>query len=193
MIIGITGFSGSGKTTLSSQLEKILPKAKVIDVDKIHITLLIHNKKWLLDTYGENIFIDNKLNEELFMTYPEKVKTIFKLSNRELSKALKKEIEEKLKTYKYVILDSFALPRVKNIWQMCNYTILVKGINDIERYKKIKTRQEKINSKQPVDLNLRNSMSPNYNLYIYDYNIVNAYNDEFFQNIIELANDIKNI
>ena len=46
-------------------------------------------------------------------------------------------IIDNLRKYEYVILDS-ALPKVKDIWELCDYTILIRAINDEERFNNLK-------------------------------------------------------
>ncbi len=189
MIIGITGKSGSGKSTVAKFLKSKLNNAYIIAVDKIVISLIMLQREFLICLFGENIIKNNKIDTILFTEYPEKTKVIFEIINEDLKKILFKEIKEQLKNYNYILVDFFRLPILKEVWNLCDYHILVQEISDKKRYENILTRYN--NSKKTAirkideEFRLRDYHNPNYDDFVYDFNIINKY-DEMLINEVEI-------
>lgn len=186
MIIGVTGLSGSGKSTLSDNLGVILKDTKVIHIDAVHINLLMKNPNLLIDIYGRDIIKNKKLNCNLFMKYPEKVLKINDMTYKQLAEELNIEIRN-ANNKKHIILESLFLPIIKEIWQLCDYTILVKAVNKSKRKENIILRTKK-NSKIPnINITSSDVIAPNFNLYKYDFCITNSYNANFIKDINSIA------
>lgn len=190
MIIGVTGLSGTGKSTLSDNLGEILDNAKVIHIDKTHINLLMKNPSLIIDVYGKDIIKDGKFDGDLFIKYPEKLRKVFELSYKDLVDTLYNEIMEYQKNYNWVILDFFALSRIKEIWQLCDYTILVKAADNTKRIENISLRHKKDGKDPNIDVKLRDDFAPNYDLYRYDFYVLNNYDSNFIQDINNITNQL---
>jgi len=126
MYIGICGKQGSGKSTLSKKLLEELKSYVYIDIDQIghQVNELDNVKHELIETFGEDILTDNKINRKLL---GEKV-----FNNRESMKKLEditwkymeREIDRIIGDSKNVIFDWQLLPKVK-YFKMCDLKILI--------------------------------------------------------------------
>ena len=190
MIIGVTGLSGTGKSTLSESLGKILNNAKVIHIDTVHVSLLMKNPSLVINIYGEEIIKNGKFDGDLFIKYPEKLRKVFEISYKYLVVELNNEIEKVKKTEKFIILDFFALSKIKEIWQLCDYTILVKAINESKRIENISLRHIKDGKNPNIDIALRDDFAPDYDLYKYDFYVLNNYDLNFINDINNIANQL---
>lgn len=190
MIIGVTGLSGTGKSTMADNLGKIFDNAKVIHIDKTHINLLLQKPDLLISLYGNDIFKNGEFDGELFMKYPKKLEKAFELSYKDLVEILYNEIKEAKKSCKWIILDFFALPKINEIWQSCDYTILVKAVDNLKRIDMISLRHIKDRKNPNVDIELRDAFAPNFDLYKYDFCISNNYDSNFIQDINNIANQL---
>ena len=190
MIIGITGLSGTGKTTLSDKLGKNLNDAKVVHIDNIHIGLLESNPKIVMDIYGSDIIKDGKFNYDLFIKYPDKLGKTFEVSYKDLLNKLYKEIIDAKENNKWIIFDFFALPKIEEIWELCDYTILVKSKSEIKRIQNISLRHIRKGRNPNINIKARDAFAPNYDLYKYDFCISNNYDANFNKDINDIANQL---
>ncbi len=141
MIIGITGRSGSGKSYLSEKIAEELDLIH-IDIDKISHEVLsfVDTQAFLVEEFGNEIFIDGKLNRKLLgkIVFGSK-EGLLKL-NRFCQIQIEKKIDEILtNANKPVILDYALLCGLKQFKQ-CDIKILLKADFDI-RFSRVKTRE----------------------------------------------------
>ena len=190
MIIGVTGLSGTGKSTMSDDLGKIFNNSKVIHIDTVHINLLMKNPSLIIDIYGNDIIKDGKFDGDLFIKYPEKLRKVFEMSYKDLVTTLYNEIMDDKKTNNFIILDFFALTRIKEIWQLCDYTILVKAVDESKRIENISLRHIKDGKNPNINVTLRDAFAPNYDMYKYDFYILNNYDSNFIHDVNNIANQL---
>lgn len=157
MIIGISGKSGSGKSSISRIIEKELG-FKWLEIDnyakeirenhKDDILRLVDNHKIINSDKIDSKVLGNLLfdNEELMKEY-----------NQFIYSKLKTVIDEDVKKYPFIIVDSLFLP-IMEIFNKCDYKILVKS-ND-------KLRIERLLNRENITLEYlkkRESYAPCYN------------------------------
>lgn len=195
MIIGITGKSAGGKSTLANYLSERLPNLKIISVDEFYINLLLENLDELKKLYGEDIFKDGELDHVLFLQYPKQMKIISDLVEEDLINALLKEIKDNEKKYNFIIVDFYRLVELQEIWNYCNYRILVEPENNKKRYHHLCLRH--IKSNIPVargleeEFSLRDYTIPNYSNYSYDFTLVNKYDESLKREADLIAAELK--
>ena len=190
-IIGITGLSGSGKSTLADNLNDLLRDSILLHIDKIHHEILYNNPNLLLETYGKEIFLeDGDFNHDVFIMYPEKIAKIHEVTHDMLVEAVLKKINES--NNKYVILDFYALPKLKELWDLCNVTIFVSSDRK-RREEEIGKRLVRNGRKPDAKLELRDSYAPDYNLFNYSYKIFNNYDDNYYNDIKNIAKELNNV
>lgn len=197
MIIGITGKSGSGKSTVSEYLGKNLKNSKIISVDSIHIKMLLENKDMLIEMFDESIILDGNINTQLFVQYPYKWNEVFIRTHDDLVRILTNEIEKAKKDYDYIIIDNFKLAEFQEIWNLCDYYILVEAVSDEKRYQEIalryKKRGQNIVRTPEEELLYRDFFIPDYYSYSYDSKIVNEYDESFDKQIELIVEKIKKL
>lgn len=181
-IVGITGKSGAGKSTVAGYFSEKLVNSKVLSVDKIHINyLMTKQRNKLIDLFGEDIIVNDKLNTIYFIQFPEKQKKIFD----DLEKILLTEIEKLKKENSWVIIDFFQLPSLKKVWNLCDYLILVEAINDDRRYENIAIRYKKVGKNvtrtREKELKLRDYQAQDYQNYEYSFYLLNRYDETLIE------------
>lgn len=141
MIIGITGKSGSGKSTISRHIAKKF-NGYHIDIDSVMHDAINSEIDFAKRKFGNEIINANgtinriKLGDLVFSNrsiYKEYSDAIYEIGLVKI-----KEIIDYSRSIP-VILDHILLPHMKELWEMCDVTILVKA-NDYTRYSRIKNR-----------------------------------------------------
>ena len=190
MIIGITGLGGSGKSNASNYILNKFDNSKVIHVDKLHVQVLTENPRIPIDIYGNEIFKDGKWNSDLFIEHPKKLAKTFEKSYELLVRKINDMLGE-LDTYQNVIIDFFALPKIKEIWNLCDIKILVKSSCEQKRVANILRRRVSEGKSPKVNMKKRDAFAPDYNLYKYNYIIDNNYDENYYHDLDVIINRIK--
>ena len=141
MIIGITGRSGAGKSFLADFLADQLDLVH-IDIDKISHEVLTfdESKKFILNEFGEDVFVDGVLNRKLLgkivFSNPQKLEKLNKFCQIEMEKKIDEIIASSKKS---LILDYALLCGLKQ-FESCDIKILLKADLDT-RYSRVKIRE----------------------------------------------------
>lgn len=194
-IIGITGKSGVGKTTTANYLKEMLKNSKTIFIDDIHINYLLTTwKDNLIELFGEDVIVDGKLNTSYFVSYPHKFKIVFEESLKYLETTILEEIDSYSKDYDWIIIDFFKLISLKNVWERCNYHILIEALDDDKRYLNItlryKKKEKKIKRTKEEEHRLRDYNAEKYHDYKYDFIIINDYDDGLKNKVNDIVKDL---
>ena len=198
MIIGITGKSGDGKTTIAHILRNNIEKSEVISIDLIQVALLMKSKE-LIDLYGPNIIKNNKICFNILLKDSVRFKKIHDITKKKLTLIVLNIIKKHLNQNKNIIIEWVRLPELEEVWNLCDFHILVKSTNPEERYNHIKSRVrdiDNINKSMTEELDLRDKCSLNYDNYSYDFVLINRYDDTLEKQtkliLSKKTNDISN-
>ena len=181
MIIGITGKSGDGKTTAANILNNLVPDSIVINVDEYQVPMLLKSKE-LINLYGSHIINNGTLNVRKFLENDLCFRKIHEVTKNRVMICLLNKIREYQENYKTIIIEWVRLPELNDIWDLCDYHILVKSFNRKKRYENIIKRNRDIGyflKDMNKELRLRDKNNLKYDEYLYDYIIENQYDDNF--------------
>ena len=169
-----------------NSFKKSNKEAVSIDIDKIGHDVVSHDekvKKVLKQRFGEKILENNVISRKKLSDLVFSNKKALDLLNRITLPAMCKEIENLLLSYSkydYVILDYALLPNMKNIFNLCNYKILLESC--------VYDRKRRIIIKDTIDedtFQKREDATIKYNTKDFDMIINN-------ENYISYLNDMAN-
>ena len=194
MIIGITGKSGDGKTTAADELCKNIPKSIVLHMDDYHMDMLAQTPE-IIELYGPNAVTNGYLNMPYLLKNKKKWAKIHKLTDHKTIDYIFSKIEEyKKKNYETIVVEWIRLPSLKKVWDSCDYRIRIKSTDRVKRYKNMNNRQIENRyfiGNMEKDLNTRDNCNLDYDSYNYDYDLINEYDDSFYDSIKKIANEMK--
>lgn len=201
MLIGITGKSGEGKSTFTRILTEFLPRSKAIHCDDIVNPILLSQKDRLVDIYSNDIIRNGMLNSELFLQYPEKVKTIHHLIDDLVYKEILSQITSSINEKDFVLIDWFRLHEFESLRDICNIHILVKSIDAHKRYEHLSQRHANPKSNSfalPSDLSLErfkllDQISSGYDRFSYEYIVINNYDESLFTEGKRIAAELQTL
>lgn len=132
IIVGITGHFGAGKSTASSFFPK---QWKIVNVDALGHKLLLRNtiKERILKQFGKKVFKNNKVNRKKlgFLVFADSRKRL--LLNKIVHPALKKEIENEIKSTKRNIVLDCALLSELGLEKDVDYILLIRADETIKK------------------------------------------------------------
>lgn len=138
MIIGISGKSGSGKSTLALELSRELDY-KLIDIDQLVRVILERYKEEILNFIEDrSILIDGKIDSKKLGAILFEDKFLMNKYNELIYSFLKGMIDEEVKEFKNVIIDSMFLP-IMDVFTICDFKVLT-ICEDMARLKRLETR-----------------------------------------------------
>lgn len=201
MLIGVSGKSGEGKSTFTRILSENLPNTKAIHCDDIFFPILLSHKDELIGLYGNNIICNGKINSELFLRYPEKVRKIHCLTDDLVYKEILFQINNSFNESDFVIIDWFRLHESKNLRDICDIHILVQSADSYKRYEHLVQRHATPSSNaftlSPTlsieRLNLRDQISSGYDKFSYKYIVINNYDESLFAEGKRIAAELQNL
>ncbi len=159
MIIGITGGIGSGKTFICKKFQEFgVPVYNADERAKFLMENDVVLKQQLIDHFGENIFIDLKLNKKLLASLIFNDKKELAFINSVVHPAVERDVEswkEKHKNEKYLIKEA-ALLFENGTYKNLDKTILVHAPQD-ERILRVMQRDH--STKKQVLSRIKNQMS----------------------------------
>lgn len=182
MLIGICGKSGSGKSNISNYLKNELD-AIHCNIDKIgHYVLTLPNvKKELIDSFGIDIYEDNKVNRkklgEIVFSSTDKMRILEQITWKHMEIEIDKIINENKN--KIIILDWQLLPKTKYL-NLCNLKILIDIPYEIRKQRLLK--RDNINEEK---IALREKASITYNKNDFNY-IFNTNDTENIKRLVKL-------
>lgn len=195
MIIGITGRSGDGKSTFTNYLNSLIPNSRVISIDNIDFSVLINHREELIQLYGPEIIIDGKLNVDLISKYPEIRMAIHQISRDDLIKSALHEVEMALKEKTMVLIEWYRLTELKELWDLCDYHILVHSIDPKKRFDNLVKRERQKNifiaESMEEEFRRRDFSIPEYEKLTYDFTVVNNYDESLLESAISICASFK--
>ena len=181
MVIFVTGKSGSGKSTFAKNLADEL-NYEYIDVDKIGHSIYEDSNvlESVVKIFGIDILDDGKLNRKKLgaKLFAEKDKSKIDMFNDVTGEAIRFKVEPYLT--QNVVVEWILLPLTK-FWNTVAYKILVKGISDDIRLRKIMERDN-------IDIEYlknREKASIEYNEEEFDRVVINDYSGNSLEQAVK--------
>lgn len=186
-IIGITGKSGTGKTRFASLLSQKL-NCKHIDIDKIgHLAssdpeiLAELCQRFGTEILDKNGNLDRKKLGNIVFSQENEMRCLSDLTLNYMYKSIDNIMSSG--NNEFIILEWILLPTSK-YWENCDFKILVTS-DDVERKCKILER-DNISEEYFAK---RDSASPDYSPYKFDYVFENDYQEETIDKMLETIID----
>lgn len=189
MLINITGNSGCGKSTLSKILAKNL-NAEIIDVDLIVVNMYNdeHMQQTIKNTFGDIVVgesgrVEKKLVSKLVFSDVKSMQDLDKITRTYIEGKIDQAI---VSSGNNAIIDHKFLPITK-YYEMATYNILIVPKEETQRIENL-IKRDNITIEQ---IQKRDSNSPNYMKYSFDFVIKNDYTQNFVRECENVTQKIK--